>query len=134
MAPTATTAHAIPDKNRLNFSWLITLRWASIIGQLATIFGVHGLLELPVPLPPLLAIVGIEAASNVVCAVLLRRRREIHELHLAAVMALDTGLLTALLYFTGGPANPFSSLYLVNIALAAVALRAQWTWMLVAFA
>jgi two-component system sensor histidine kinase RegB len=39
-----------------------------------------------------------------------------------------------MLYFTGGPFNPFSFLYLVNIALAAVALHAQWTWMLVALA
>ncbi|HUH01435.1 MAG TPA: ATP-binding protein, partial [Kofleriaceae bacterium] len=41
-------------------------------------------------------------------------------------------LLTALLYFTGGPVNPFSFLYLVQIALAAVVLHAHWTWMLVA--
>ena len=49
-------------------------------------------------------------------------------------MAGDVIALTALLYFTGGPFNPFSFLYLVHIALAAVVLRSWWTWSLVALA
>jgi two-component system sensor histidine kinase RegB len=39
-------------------------------------------------------------------------------------------LLTALLYFSGGPSNPFTIFYMVNIALAAVVLRARWAWIL----
>ena len=124
----------IPDRNGLNFSWLMKLRWSSIAGQIATILGVYWLLGIPVPLVPLGAVVGIELISNVACALWFKRRPRVHEWHLAAVMALDIGLLTGLLYFTGGPFNPFSFLYLVNIALAAVALHAQWTWMLVALA
>ena len=123
---------SIPDRNGLNFSWLMKLRWSSIAGQIATILGVYWLLRIPVPLIPLGAVVGIELISNVACALWFQRRPRVAEWHLAAVMALDIGLLTALLYFTGGPFNPFSFLYLVNIALAAVALHAQWTWMLVA--
>jgi two-component system sensor histidine kinase RegB len=46
-------------------------------------------------------------------------------------MMLDIALLTGLLYLTGGPHNPFAFLYLVQIALAAVLVRAKWTWMLV---
>ena len=42
-------------------------------------------------------------------------------------MAFDTLVLTALLYYSGGPFNPFSFLYLVEIALAAVILRPRWT-------
>ena len=37
---------------------------------------------------------------------------------LAAVMVLDVLLFSGLLYFTGGPVNPFSFLYLIPIALA----------------
>lgn len=124
----------IPDRNGLNFSWLMKLRWSSIAGQIATILAVYWLLAIPVPLVPLGVVVGIELISNVACALWFKRRPPVDEWHLAAVMALDIALLTALLYFTGGPFNPFSFLYLVNIALAAVALHAQWTWMLVAFA
>ena len=37
-------------------------------------------------------------------------------------MTLDLLFLTALLYFTGGPENPFTIFYFVNLALAAVLL------------
>ena len=124
----------IPDRNGLNFSWLMKLRWSSIAGQTATILGVSWLLGIDVPLLPLFAVVGIELVSNVLCAAWFRRAPRVHEWQLAAVMALDIMLLTAMLYFTGGPNNPFSFLYLVNIALAAVALHRQWTWMLVGLA
>ena len=46
-------------------------------------------------------------------------------------MALDVLIFSGLLYFTGGPENPFSFLYLVPIAIAAITLRSAWTWMLV---
>jgi two-component system, sensor histidine kinase RegB len=129
-----TSARNIPDRNGLNFSWLMKLRWSSIAGQIATILAVYGLLEIKVPLLPLFVVVGIELLSNVLCAVWFKRRPPVREWHLAAIMALDICFLTGLLFFTGGPFNPFSFLYLVNIALAAVALHAQWTWMLVALA
>ncbi len=45
-------------------------------------------------------------------------------------MLVDNLLLTALLYYTGGPANPFTVCYLVNIALAAAILGARWAWVL----
>lgn len=123
---------AIPDRNRLNFSWLMKLRWAEIAGQAATILGVEWILGIRVPLGPLFVIVAVELLSNIVWSLWVRSQPVVAEWHLAFVMALDVALLTGLLYFTGGPQNPFSFLYLVQIALAAVVLRAHWTWMLVA--
>jgi two-component system, sensor histidine kinase RegB len=51
----------------------------------------------------------------------------------AAVMGLDVLLLTGLLSFSGGSFNPFSCLYLVHIALAAVVLSPRLTWILAAW-
>ncbi len=125
----------IPNKNGLNLSWLIKLRWGSFAGQLATVIGVYSLLNIHIPILPLLLVVAAGAASNLAIELWCRRhQKEVREYHLAAVMSLDIVLLTILLFLTGGPENPFSYLYLVNIALAAVALQAQWTWMLVALA
>lgn len=45
-------------------------------------------------------------------------------------LGIDFLCLTALLYLTGGPANPLVSLYLLLIALAAQALPARCTWLL----
>lgn len=129
------TASAIPDRNGLNLVWLIKLRWSSVLGQLATILGVDLLLDLKIPLAPLFAVVAFEAASNLAVSLWFRSNAEaVQEWQLAALMSLDIVLLTILLFLTGGPENPFAFLYLVNIALAAVALHAQWTWMLVALA
>src|SRR5262245_18177258 len=84
-------------------------------------------------LAPLIYVIGIELVSNI--AILLYSRTaapKIRQGHLAAVMTADVVLLTALLYFSGGPHNPFSFLYLVHIALAAVVLPPRLSWPLVA--
>jgi two-component system sensor histidine kinase RegB len=47
-------------------------------------------------------------------------------LHLCA----DVALLTAALYFTGGATNPFVSLYLLPLIIAATVLPARHTWMM----
>ena len=76
--------------------------------------------------------VAVAAATNAVLALWSRRAEAVDEWVLAAVMGLDVTLLTALLWLAGGPYNPFSFLYLIHIALAAVTLRPAWTWALVA--
>lgn len=117
-------------REAINFSWLIKLRWGAIAGQIVTIFGVARVLGVELPLTALFAVIAIELVSNIVCVVAARRRTP-PEWWCGLVMTLDVLLLTALLHLTGGPFNPFSFLYLVEIALAAVILRARWTWTLV---
>jgi len=129
-----TTRRADPAQpDEINFGWLVRLRWSMVAGQLLTILGVRYLLGLPLPLEPLLAIVGVEAASNLAASVR-ARRRPARQGGMAALMALDVVLCTGLLFFTGGPSNPFSFLYLVQIALAATTLRGTLTWALTALA
>jgi len=123
---------SIPERTALNASWLIRLRWAQVVGQAATVLGADVILGVPLPLPLLWAIVALGLASNLGLEVHLRRRGSVDERTLAATMALDVALLTALLFLTGGPHNPFGFLYLVQIALATVILHAAWTWALVA--
>ncbi len=114
----------------LNSAWLIRLRWGAIVGQIVTFAVVARVLALPVPLLPLGAVIAIEAGANVVSLALLRAERTTPATILYGLI-VDVLLLTALLYFTGGPLNPFSFLYLVQISLAAVVLDARGTWALV---
>jgi two-component system sensor histidine kinase RegB len=116
----------------INFSWLIKLRWGAIAGQIVTIVGVLHLIGAKLDLPPLAFVIAVELISNVACVVAARSGRVVEEWWIGAVMVLDVLLLTALLHFAGGPFNPFSFLYLVEIAVAALILRARWTWTLVA--
>jgi two-component system, sensor histidine kinase RegB len=126
----------VPDTDgqtmhRINLSWLIKLRWGAAAGQVATILVVQYWMHIRLPLLPLLALVAAAAASNVAASLWSRRAREVREGVLVALLAFDVAVLTGLLFFTGGPFNPFSFLYLVHIALAAVVVRSVWTWVLV---
>jgi two-component system sensor histidine kinase RegB len=125
-------ADRVPDTtNRINLSWLLWLRWGAAAGQLAIIGFASRWLGVDLAMAPLLVLVGIGIASNVACAWWVRAAVEVREDLLGALMALDVLLLTGLFYFSGGASNPFSSIYLVNLALAAVILRPLWTWALV---
>lgn len=119
--------------HRINLSWLVRLRWAAILGQAVVIAEVHFHLGMNLPLVPLAAILGIEALANLGFEVWLRRGPRASERVVAGALAFDVTCFTGLLYFTGGPLNPFSFLYLVHIALAALVLRPRWTWTLVFF-
>jgi two-component system sensor histidine kinase RegB len=71
----------------------------------------------------------IPAATVLSNAVLLRRGWSSEQARLLAPATLifDTFLFTALLYLTGGPDNPFSALYTVHVAMAAMTGSARAT-------
>lgn len=129
---------AIPERNWVNIQWLARLRWAQIAGQAATVFVGQFLLEGALPITSLLLVISIGLMSNLGVELYFfgdRRRgnavaRPVSEWWIAALMALDVGILTGLLYLTGGPHNPFGFLYVVQIAMATVLLRAHWAWIL----
>jgi two-component system sensor histidine kinase RegB len=116
---------------RINFLWLLRLRWGAMVGQIVTIFVVVLFFEIPLPLRLIAAILAIEGLSNAAFAIWAARGKAVEPWMLGAIMAVDVLLLTCLLYLSGGAFNPFSFLYLVHIALAAVVLSPRWTWALV---
>jgi len=132
-ARAADAAGALQDARRIDFSWLLALRWGAILGQAAIVLAVDLVTGIALPLGALFAVMSIEAASNVAAARWLRGATAIGDWALGTLMAFDVVLFTALLYLTGGPLNPFSFLYLVYIALAAVVLPPRWGWALSAF-
>ncbi len=135
------------ERVRINFGWLLKLRWAAFAGQLATILFVQFWLRIDLPLYALFVILLFEAISNVVLTGWFRgeiaRHRETGSEEdsartisqtLGSVLLLDVALLTLLLWLTGGTRNPFSEFYLVNIVLAGVVLGPRWTALVSAFA
>jgi two-component system, sensor histidine kinase RegB len=116
---------------QINFGWVVQLRWATIAGQILTIVAVRWAMDLPLPLAPLFGLVALAVAVNL-GSLALARLTVAQDWWLLPVMAFDVISFSALLYFTGGPLNPFSFLYLVPIAIAATILRPSWTWALVA--
>jgi len=132
--PTVDRARVVDDAfavHRINLSWLVRLRWAAILGQAVVIAEVHWQLAMALPLGSLGMILGVELLANLGFEIWLRQGARVSERIVAGALAFDVTCFTGLLYFTGGPLNPFSFLYLVHIALAALVLRPRWTWTLV---
>jgi two-component system sensor histidine kinase RegB len=120
------------DPNRIKLSWLITLRWWAILGQTATVVVVSGLEIIQLNVPALGALFAIETLANLALELWIRQNPRVRERVVAFVMLLDAAMLTLLLALTGSSSNPFSTLYLVNVALAAVLLRPVWAWAMLA--
>jgi two-component system sensor histidine kinase RegB len=126
----------------VNFAFLSRLRWGAAAGQLLVILVVRYGLGTALPIAPLCAVVTLELAFNAWCALRLGKHlpfsssapAPIAELHVTLSVGVDLLLFSALLYLTGGPANPFSFLYLIHIALAALVLPPRTSYALVAAA
>jgi two-component system sensor histidine kinase RegB len=116
------------------FAWLVRLRFGAVLGQLIVIATVGLALDMQLPLIPLGVVMALELCVNVWAIALLRSGRAVEERHVTLGVGADLLLFSALLYFSGGPANPFSFLYLIHIALAAVVLPTRTSFLLVAVA
>lgn len=105
---------------------LFRLRCFAVLGQLLTILGAIWWLDIPLPRVSLLSIVAALAAFNLFTGWQLRRngrlQRTVSSGVLLAQISVDIVALTGLLYFAGGAANPFVSLYLLPISIAAALL------------
>ncbi len=105
---------------------LCSLRWLAVAGQAATILVATWLLGLPLPQLPLWSGVLVLAVFN------LYAQLRVHGTDTAPVTAfghilVDVTVLTWMVGWSGGITNPFGSLFLILIALAALALPARWT-------
>jgi two-component system sensor histidine kinase RegB len=114
----------------LALPWVLRLRYAVVVGEAAIILGMAYGLHLDFPLPWTLAPLAVVLASNIWLARMRVLPFRFPQGTLGAVFCLDTLCLSVILGLTGGPTNPFSLLYLVQITLSAVVLRKVWTWVL----
>jgi two-component system sensor histidine kinase RegB len=120
---------SLPKEAGIPFDWLLRFRWINAGTLGLAIVAAQGLLRqegLRVDL--LLALVGVGALSNLALWWRLRTDQASSAFLPGLALGLDTLLLTGLLYLSGGPANPFTVLYLVHITLAAVVMRGAWAW------
>jgi two-component system, sensor histidine kinase RegB len=112
----------------LALPWIIKLRYGVIFGQALLLLLTHFVFGVELPIAWLALPLAVMAASNFLLSRVTRSLGV--RWALGSLLALDTICLTAVLALSGGPANPFSILYLVQIALSAVVLSKEWTWAL----
>ncbi|AIC11696.1 ATP-binding protein [Xylella fastidiosa] len=105
---------------------LCTLRWVATAGQVVTILMATHAMDLALPQGPLWAGVCTLALFN------LYAQRRISHTHVTSPniefghILVDVAVLTWMVGWSGGISNPFGSLFLVLIALAALALPLRW--------
>jgi two-component system sensor histidine kinase RegB len=126
-ASTNVTTDLAPN---LALPWVLRLRYGMVAGEAAIILGVAYGFRLDLPLLWTLAPLAIILVSNVLLGRLRVLALRAPQQTLGAIFCLDTLCLTVMLGLTGGPMNPFSLLYLVQITLSAVVLQKAWTWAL----
>ena len=104
---------------------LCSLRWLAVGGQAATILVATWVLGLPLPQLPLWAGVAVLTLFNIYTQ-LRPEAADTAPLTAFGHILVDVIILTWMVGWSGGMANPFSSLFLILIALAAFALPLRW--------
>ncbi len=124
----APTLLSTESPHELVLRWLVPLRFLAAAGQAAALLFADLFMHVDLSYRALWWIPAATVLSNLV---LLRRGWSTAQAQLLAPATLifDTFLFTALLYLTGGPDNPFSALYTVHVAMAAMTGSARATWL-----
>lgn len=107
-----------------NMRQLIQLRWIAVAGQTLTILLVQYGLKVPLPFAEMLAVVAALAAANLLAMMALPRHK-VRDSEVMVALLIDMAALTLQLYFSGGAANPFIALYLLQVVLGAILLPTE---------
>ncbi len=131
----ATSATRLPppapeDAAARNMRLLVLLRWLAVGGQFATILTVHYGLGIRLPIAPMAVVLAGLVMLNVMTW-LGHPHWPVTNFQLFGALACDVLALSAQLYLSGGAANPFVSLYLLQVVMGAVLLQAWSSWALV---
>lgn len=114
----------------LRLDTLIRLRWLAISGQTLAIVVVQWLFGLPLPIGACLAVVALSAWLNLALRLRNPGARRLSDAEAAWLLAYDILQLAALLFLTGGLANPFALLFLAPVLISATALSPRTTVLL----
>lgn len=121
--------NAVGHKNML---LLIQLRWVAVVGQLSTITIASEIYLVNLPIRQMLAILACLILFNIASYLRWHKGRPVSNQELFFALLVDVASLTGQLYYSGGTTNPYAFLYLLQVILSAVMLKAWSTWTIVA--
>ncbi|MFQ5644879.1 MAG: ATP-binding protein [Thiogranum sp.] len=111
-----------------NLKRLFILRSLTITGELLALLTVHALIDMPLPVKPLLLIIGTLVLVNLWTWHRIHSGAFIRDREFFIQLAIDVIALTGVLYFTGGATNPFAWFFLIPLIISATVLSARATW------
>jgi len=115
---------------RVRLGTLVTIRWAAVVGQLATLAIVRFGLGFPLPLAEAGLAVAASAALNLILQVRYPATHQLSDRQAASQLGFDLLQLAFLLFLTGGLTNPFSILIVVPVSISATVLSRRSTLIL----
>jgi two-component system sensor histidine kinase RegB len=108
-----------------NLRRLVAGRWIVLAILILLVLTGPGLLDIPVPQAPLLGILALIGLFNCFEQCRVARNEQASSGELFTQLLFDTGALSAIVFFSGGAANPLVSLLLPSVAIAALTLPAR---------
>ena len=119
---------SLPAPHANPLARLVALRRIEVIAQGLVLALALAWLRIPLDIAPMLAAPLALGLVNFASQWRLDRGWPVTDKELFAHLAVDAGALGVLLYFSGGSANPFISLFLLPPTLAAALLPARYAW------
>ncbi|MDD5299348.1 MAG: ATP-binding protein [Gallionella sp.] len=126
----STILSSLPGHSQLRR--LVALRSMVVAAQLLTLAAVWKVMELELNWQPMLLTIAALAAINLYSWLRLRSGKPVPNMELFAQLCVDVLALSVLLYYSGGSTNPFVSLYLLPLVIAAATLPGRYTWSMAA--
>ena len=127
-------APAANIRGRVRLRTLTNLRWMATCGQTVALFLVYFGFNYALPIWPCLACVAISAALNIALVTHYPPSHRLTNRDATIYLAIDVLQLAALLYLTGGIANPFALMFIAPVVIAASTLNLGNTMILGAIA
>jgi two-component system sensor histidine kinase RegB len=107
---------------------LCNLRWLAVAGQALTVAVVTGPMQIALSAAPLWAGIAALAIFNLHATWRVRRGGSPGEAEIFGHLLVDIVVLAWQVGWSGGIENPFSSLFLLPMALSILALPGPWVW------
>lgn len=116
-------APGVGGGGRVRLRTLSNLRWLAVAGQSAALFLVYFALGYALPLAYCTIAIAVSAALNIVLALRYPPTHRLTNREATFYLAFDVLQLAALLYLTGGIANPFALMFVAPVVIAAATLN-----------
>jgi len=116
-AKTDIRMHFGTSSRRLRLETLVRLRWLAVAGQTITLAIVALVLQFPMPVLPAAILIGGLAIVNFLLQLAFPSTQRLEPIWTLAILALDLLQMGALLFITGGLANPFAPLICVPVII-----------------
>lgn len=118
------------NTNRKNLAQLLLLRAVAILGQALMIIFVNNLLEISLPLKHMFSVLAALTLLNILGFYRYKSQKNISDKALFFELFLDVSAFALQIYLSGGASNPFISLFLLQVIIAAILLQGNYAWLI----